>query len=138
MPRTQEVNFMKVFRWKLILAGVLFLSLLAGCVAVAQEAPSEEAPVDVSGKWTLYCNDPDGTTSTKYLDIKQDGETLSGHFKGPDTSGGIEGTIHGKHMLVRTKTRHVMAFRGRVDGDRMEGTFHAPKGEGTFQAVRTQ
>jgi hypothetical protein len=138
LARFEEVNVMKDFRLKLILAGVLFLSLLAGTVAVAQEAPSEEAPVDVSGKWTLYCNDPDGTTSTKYLDIKQDGETLSGHFKGPDTSGGIEGTIHEKHMFVRTKTRHVLAFRGRVDGDKMVGTFHSPKGQGTFQAVRTQ
>jgi hypothetical protein len=138
IPRTREVNIVKDFRFRLALVGALFLSLLAGCVALAQEAPTEEAPADFSGKWTLYCKDPDGTTSTKYLEIKQDGETLSGHFKGPYTSGGIEGTIHGKHMLVRTKTRHVLAFRGRIDGDKITGTFHAPKGEGTFEAVRTQ
>ena len=31
--------------------------------------------------------DPPGTTSTKYLDLEQDGNNIKGHFKGTDQSG---------------------------------------------------
>jgi len=123
---------------KLLPVIAVFLSLVAGCIAFAQQAPTDEPPANVAGKWTVYANDPDGSTSTKYFELKQDGETLSGHFKGPMASGGVEGTVHGKHVFIRVKLRHPLGFHGMVDGDRMHGTFHAPKGEGTFQAVRTQ
>lgn len=113
----------------------------------SQQAPSEAPPANVSGKWTLYCNDPNGTTSTKYLDLKQEGTTIKGHFKGPYQSGGVEGTINQQHLVVRTKTRGVLVFRGRVDGPRLNGvvngntfsgTFHARAGRGTFQGQRIQ
>jgi hypothetical protein len=112
-----------------------------------QQAPSAMPPANVSGKWTLYCNDPNGTTSTKYLDLQQEGTTVKGHFKGPNQSGGVEGTINQQHLVVKTKTRGVLVFRGRVDGPRVNGvvngstfngTFHARAGTGTFQGQRTQ
>lgn len=104
-------------------------------------------PANVSGKWTLYCNDPNGRTSTKYLDLQQQGITVKGHFKGPYQSGGIEGTINQQHLVIRTKTREALVFRGRIDGPRVNGvvngntfngTFHARAGTGTFQGQRTQ
>src|ERR1700742_2799637 len=112
-----------------------------------QQAPSVPLPANVSGKWTLYCNDPNGKTSTKYLDLQQQGTTIKGHFKGPYQSGGVEGTINQQHLVVRTKTRGVLVFRGRVDGPRVNGvvngntfngTFHDRGGTGTFQGQRTQ
>jgi len=126
----------------------LLVVLLTVCRAgLAQEPPppSNLAPANVAGKWIIYANDPDGTTSTKYIDLKQDGETLSGKFKGPYASGGLEGTIQERHIVFKTKTRHVLTFRGRVEGDkvdgviqgtRIKGSFHAPKGTGTWEAVR--
>jgi hypothetical protein len=104
-------------------------------------------PANVAGKWTLYCNDPNGTTSAKYLDLKQEGTNIKGHFKGPNQSGGVEGTINEHHLVVRTKTRGVLVFRGRVDGPNVNGvlqgntfngTFHDRGGTGTFQGQRTQ
>ncbi len=123
------------------------LPLLASSFCLAQEPPppSNQPPANVAGKWVVYANDPNGTTSTKYFDLKQNGETLSGKFKGPNTSGGIEGTIQERHIVIRTKTRHVLTFRGRVEGEKVDGViqgtkitgkFHAPKGVGTFEAVR--
>jgi hypothetical protein len=115
--------------------------------AWAQQAPQEQLPASVTGKWTLYCNDPNGTTSTKYLDLQQEGTTIKGHFKGPNQSGGVEGTINEHHLVVRTKTRGVLVFRGRVDGPKVDGvvqgntfngTFHDRGGTGTFQGQRTQ
>ena len=123
------------------------LLLVAGNFGVAQAPPppSNQPPANVAGKWIIYAKDPNGTTSTKYIDLKQNGETLSGKFKGPNASGGLEGTIHERHIVFKTKTRHVLTFRGRVDGDKVDGViqgtkiagnFHAPRGTGSFEAVR--
>jgi hypothetical protein len=128
---------------------VHLLLLVIFCVAPtwSQQAPPESSPANVTGKWTLYCNDPNGTTSSKYLELEQEGTTIKGHFKGPNQSGGVEGTINGQHLVVRTKTRNVLVFRGRIDGPRsngvvqgntFNGTFHDRGGTGSFQGQRTQ
>jgi len=121
-----------------ILAALAVVSFFGLFVGIRGVKAQEQGPVDVSGKWTLYCKDPNGSTSAKYLEIKQNGVNLSGHFKGPNQSGGIEGTINEHHILVRTKTRDVLTFRGRADGNTMVGTFHARRGTGQFQAIRTE
>jgi hypothetical protein len=122
------------------------LMVLLGSAALAQQLPSEPLPANVAGKWTLYCKDPNGATSTKYLDLQQKGSVITGHFKGPNQSGGVEGTIDQQHLVVRTKTRNVLTFRGRVDGPRVEGmvqgntyngTFHDRGGTGSFQGQRS-
>ena len=53
------------------------------------------------------------SSATKYVEIKQNGNQLTGHFKGPNQSGGIEGTINVHHIVFRTKTRKVLTFRGK-------------------------
>ena len=125
----------------------LLLLLTLGRAARAQQPPSEAPPANVAGKWVLYCNDPNGSTSTKYLDLEQVGNNIKGHFKGPNQSGGVEGTINAQHLVVRTKTRDVLVFRGRIEGERVNGvvqgstfngTFHARAGTGSFQGQRPQ
>ena len=73
-------------------AFLLLLAIFSQAVS-SQQPPSEEPPANVAGKWILYCNDPNGSTSSKYLDLEQDGNNIKGHFKGPNQSGGVEGTI---------------------------------------------
>jgi hypothetical protein len=128
-------------------AWLLLFIVFCQTAARAQQPPSAMPPANVSGKWTLYCKDPNGTTSTKYLDLQQEGTIIKGHFKGPNQSGGVEGTINQKHLVVKTKTRGVLVFRGRVDGPRMNGvvtgstfngTFHDRGGTGTFEGQHTQ
>lgn len=120
----------------------LGLMVSVGSAAFAQQPPPQQLPANVAGKWTLYCNDPNGTTSAKYLDLQQKGSVITGHFKGPNQSGGVEGTIEEQHLVVRTKTRYVLTFRGRVEGPRVQGvvqgntfngTFHDRGGTGSFQ-----
>jgi hypothetical protein len=122
------------------------LGLMAGRTAFAQQPPPQQLPASVSGKWILYCKDPSGTTSAKYLDLEQKGSAITGHFKGPNQSGGVEGTINEQHLVVRTKTRDVLTFRGRVEGPRVQGvvqgttfngTFHDRGGTGSFQGQRS-
>jgi hypothetical protein len=119
---------------------LLIVSLVS--TAFAQQPPSQGPPASVAGNWILYCKDPNGSTSTKYLDLRQNGTVITGHFKGPNQSGGVEGTINEQHLVVRTKTRNVLTFRGRVEGPRVQGvvqgatyngTFHDRGGTGSFQ-----
>ncbi len=126
------------------LLSLLFLAIF-NHAAWSQQPPPEQPPANVAGKWILYCNDPNGSTSSKYLDLEQDGSNIKGHFKGPNQSGGVEGTINGQHLVVRTKTREVLVFRGRIDGPRVDGIvqgstfngkFHDRGGTGTFQGQR--
>ena len=113
---------------------------------LAQAPPPEQMPANAAGNWTLYCKDPRGTTSTKYLELQQKGTVITGHFKGPNQSGGVQGTIDVQHLVVRTKSREVLVFRGRVNGPRVDGvvqgntfngTFHDRGGTGSFQGVRS-
>jgi hypothetical protein len=135
---------MKRYRFRIFMF-CFVLAILAGNFAYTQQPPAQKPPANVAGKWTLYCKDPNGTTSSKFLDLQQNGTIITGHFKGPYQSGGVEGTIDNQHLVVRTKTRGVLTFRGRVDGPRVDGvvqgntfngTFHARAGTGSFQGVR--
>jgi hypothetical protein len=122
------------------------LMVSLGSEAFAQQPPPQQMPANVAGNWTLYCKDPNGSTSAKYLDLQQKGSVITGHFKGPNQSGGVEGTIDEQHLVVRTKTRNVLTFRGRVEGPRVQGvvqgntfngTFHDRGGTGSFQGQRS-
>jgi hypothetical protein len=137
-------GFMKRHCYGFLLA-CLVLGIVAGKSASAQQPPPQQMPANVAGNWRLYCKDPNGTTSTKTLALQQKGTVISGHFKGPNQSGGVQGTINNQHLVVRTKTRFVLTFRGRVDGPRaggvvqgntFNGTFHDRGGTGSFQGVR--
>ncbi|WP_260735072.1 hypothetical protein [Tunturiibacter lichenicola] len=127
-------------------ASCFALAVFAGCFAFAQQPPAQQQPANAAGSWTLYCKDPNGTTSSKFLELQQKGTVITGHFKGPNQSGGVEGTIDNQHLVVRTKTRDVLTFRGRVEGPRVDGvvqgntfhgTFHDRGGTGSFQGVRS-
>ena len=54
--------------------------------------------------------------------------------------------IDEQHLVVKTKTREVLVFRGRVNGPRVDGvvqgnsfngTFHDRGGTGSFQGMRS-
>jgi hypothetical protein len=120
----------------LLLLSLLFLSV--GHLSLAQQPPPEPPPDNVEGKWTIYSKNVDNNkTATKYIELKQNGNQLTGHFKGPNQSGGLEGTINEHHIVFRTKTRNVLTFRGRVDGDKMSGEYGIHGEHGEWQAVRS-
>lgn len=123
------------------------LLLVSYNLAWSQQAPEQAASGNAAGKWTLYCNDPNGSTSAKYLELEQNGTSIKGHFKGPNQSGSVTGTINIRHLVIRTNTREPLVFRGRVDGPMVNGvvqgrtftgTFHDRGGQGTFQGTHTQ
>jgi predicted small lipoprotein YifL len=121
---------------QLFLSLLAFLFLLLGTAAFGQQLPQEKPPADVSGDWTIYSKGDDGQTATQYITLKQDGNTITGHFKGPHQSGSLKGTINIRHIVFQTNTREVLTFRGMVDGNTMEGNFGIRGHHGTWQARR--
>jgi hypothetical protein len=123
---------------KRILPFFAFLLWITCTGAVSQQLPQERLPVNVAGNWTIYAKGDDGNTSTKYIQVEQNGSTITGHFKGPNQSGGLEGTVDFRHIVFRTKTREVLTFRGMINGDTMQGNFGIRGIHGVWQATRTQ
>ncbi len=127
---------MREYGWKPLFL-LLALLLVVARGALSAQQPFEQPPDDVAGKWTIYAHDPDGGRSTKYVEIVQNGTRLTGHFKGPHQSGGIEGSIEVHHIVFHTKTRDVLTFRGRVEGNKISGDFGNRGRHGEWEAVRT-
>ena len=128
---------MRNYQLRSALLSLFLLLFVASGPSLAQEPPVQQPPDNVEGKWIIHAHDPDGGVSTKYIEIKQNGMQLSGHFKGPHQSGGIEGTVNVHHIVFRTKTRDVLTFRGRIQGDKMSGNFGNRGRHGTWVAERT-
>lgn len=128
---------MKKYNKTMLFALFTFMMLVASSGGVAQQPPSDRPPANVAGNWTFYTKGDDGKTGTHYLQIIQNGETLTGHFKGPNQSGGIQGTVNIQHVVIKTKTYHVFTFRGRVEGDSIQGECGIMGHHCTFQGVRT-
>jgi hypothetical protein len=124
-------------RKRLGMAIVAAIVIIIAGKTLAQEPLASAEPVNVAGNWTISALNESGTVDTKYFQLKQDGNTLSGKFKGPNQSGGLEGTINGKHIFIRTKTRNPLTFRGVVDGDTIQGMFHVRGRQGEWHAYRT-
>ena len=121
---------------KLLFTALAFLLLALCTVGFAQQLPQDLSAANVAGTWMIYTHGDDGKTGTHTVTIVQNGNTLTGHFKGPYQSGGIEGTMNARHIILRTKTRNVFTFRGMVDGNTMEGHFGIRGHHGTWQGRR--
>jgi hypothetical protein len=122
-------------KWLLVSAASLLV--LVSSVSSAPPLPQDQPPDNVAGNWTIYSKDIDKNGSaTKFVTIIQKGNVLTGHFKGPNQSGGIQGSINVHHIVFATKTRNVLTFRGTVDGDKITGMYGLHGQHAEFQAVR--
>ena len=115
---------------------LILLCLVSSAVA-QQPLPNSQTVVNVAGHWIISAKNWNGTLDTKTVDLEQKGNVITGHFKGPNQSGGLEGSINNHHIVFRTKTRTPLSFGGQVNGNTMEGTFHVRGREGQFHAERT-
>ena len=116
---------------------LLFLTAAWMCIAAQQPLPHSQEVVDVTGHWVIEAKNWNGDFDTKTVDLQQKGTAITGHFKGPNQSGGLDGSINGHHIVFRTKTKNPLTFRGQVQGDTMTGNFHVMGKEGEFHAERT-
>lgn len=112
---------------------VVAILLLGVCGLVGAQQPF----ADARGNWTIYSRNIDnGAMVTKHVQIHQNGTQLSGHFEGPNQSGGIQGFVNGRHIEFSTKTREVLTFRGQINGNGMSGLYGLRGRHAEWSAVR--
>lgn len=122
---------MKITR-KLIIA-ITFVS--AAVLAVAAQAKN------VTGNWKLTIETPNGP-GTPSLVLKQEGEKLSGTYKGRFGESPLEGTIKGNEIKFTVKVNAqgnelAIEYAGTVEGDTMKGKVKFGEfGEGTFSGKK--
>jgi len=120
-------------------SGVLFVLLVAGCVAGLR---ADDQPANVAGSWQMTVDGGQGAL-TILLTIQQDGGNLKGTAKSDFGESALDGTIKGNAIDF---TVHVKGDNGNfdiehigtVDGDTMKGTTKMPGGDSAGQWTATR
>lgn len=102
----------------------------AGSVAMAADA-------DVTGHWTMTVETSQGS-GTPTFTLKQDGQNISGTYKGMLGEAPVAGTLKGNAISMTYKvevqdTQLLVTYQGTVEGATMKGKILLGDfGEGTF------
>ncbi|HXJ96188.1 MAG TPA: hypothetical protein VMT20_25395 [Terriglobia bacterium] len=118
------------FRLEVALA-ILLVSVMFVPAAIAADT------ANVSGEWDLSVETPNGT-GTPSVTFKQDGENLTGTYKGRFGESQLKGTIKGNEFTFTVTISIqgqdlVLDYSGTVDGDSMKGKAKfGDYGEGNF------
>ncbi len=120
-------------RWFIteMLAGLCFLLLLTS------HAIAGDTPANVSGTWNVIVNGQAGRIE-QIIELKQDGNIITGNFKGPRQSGPLEGSIEGNKIQFHVKTRVPIDYTGTVVGDTMKGSLAARGQSNGWTATRNK
>ncbi len=102
---------------------------------------SYAAPVNVAGQWNVSL-ELGSIVGHPTLDLKQDGEKLTGTYRGRYGAAPLEGAVKenqiGFTVTMNAEGQEVSGyFSGTVDGDKMSGSVEFEgAGEGTWSATR--
>jgi hypothetical protein len=122
----------KLYRLEVILA-----ALLVGMLVSLVPAASAADPAHVNGVWDLTVETPNGT-GTPTVTFKQDGENLTGTYKGRFGETQLKGTVKGNDIKFSVTISPqgqdlVIEYSGTVDGNTMKGKAKfGEMGEGNF------
>jgi hypothetical protein len=113
-------------------AGYLGIVILLTCSL----ALAADAPANVAGTWKVSVTGGAGNAEQTII-LQQDGNKITGTFKGPRQSGPLEGTVEGKNISFHVATRVPLDYKGTVDGDTMKGTLMGNGKAGDWAAKRS-
>jgi hypothetical protein len=103
--------------------------------------PANTAPpvsTNITGNWTIFAYNVDQPgSSLKTVTISQNGNILSGTFRGPHQRGKLQGWVSGNHVEFSTDTHDVLTFRGEVTADGMSGMYGVHGQHAPWKAERT-
>lgn len=104
--------------------------------AAAAPATSTASAIDVSGSWDVEVQTDQGTGNPSFT-LKQDGEKLTGNYKGMLGESALTGTVKGDKIefsfKVSGQLEGTVTYTGTTDGKTMKGKVAlAGIGEGTF------
>ena len=104
-------------------------------LAASSFAFAAAEPVNVAGTWKIAVAGQSGSAEQTIV-LKQDGNKITGTFKGPRQSGTLEGLVDGNKITFHVNTRVGLDYKGTVDGDSMKGTMTAKGKSGEWTATR--
>lgn len=89
--------------------------------AAKSEAVVASGDADMSGRWAVTFNEPDGSTSPSIGEFSQRGSRLFGTFLNPNGDYRyLAGHVRGKKFVLSTfDGAHAFLFSGQVEGDRI-------------------
>jgi hypothetical protein len=108
----------------------LWVLLAASGLAFAGDEPAH-----VVGTWKIALTAESGSAEQTII-LKQDGNKITGTFRGPRQSGTLEGLVEGHKITFHVNTRVALDYKGTVDGDTMKGTMMAKGKSGEWTAAR--
>lgn len=108
----------------------------AGATAAAGSQPKPGEKIDVSGSWIFQVETQAGSGSPTFT-FKQDGEKLTGKYKGALGEADLSGTVKGDQVefsfKVSGQLEGTITYTGATDGKEIKGKAKfAELGEGTF------
>lgn len=104
---------------------VIFAAMMLGFFGVLVPTAGAADTAKVAGEWNLTVETPNGT-GTPTVIFKQDGENLTGTYKGRMGDTALKGTITGNDIKFSVTISPqgqdlVIQYSGAVDGDTMKG-----------------
>lgn len=109
------------------------------CATVLAVSATAQTP-DVTGDWDITINSPQGARQAKAT-FKQEGEKLTGKYKGAFGESDLTGTVKGDKIefsfKVSGQIEGTLTYTGSTDGKTMKGKVNlAGMGEGTFSGKK--
>ena len=112
---------------------VVFFAVLGLLVSAAViKAPAVSA-ADLTGTWELAVDTPSGKGYPTFV-LKQDGNNITGTYKGTFGESKVTGTATGDTFKMSFMTSGTtIVYAGKLDGNKMSGTVtFGDAGEGSF------
>lgn len=100
---------------------------------------ADDSAHNVAGTWTVSVTN--GRRSAKQtLVIQQDGQKITGTFRGPRQSGTLAGTVAGDDITFHVTAKIPLDYKGTISSDamKMNGTFAGDGKTGDWNASRSQ
>jgi hypothetical protein len=104
---------------------VMFAAMLLAIFLVIVPTAGAAGTAKVEGEWNLTIETPNGTGTPSVI-FKQDGENLTGTYKGRFGDTALKGTVRGNDIKFTFTVSPqgqdmVVEYTGTVDGDTMKG-----------------
>ena len=112
----------------------------AGATASSPATPGSGAKIDITGTWNFEVETQAGS-GTPTFTFKQEGEKITGKYKGAFGEADLTGTVKGNQLefsfKISGQIEGTATYTGTIDGSTMKGKAKfAEIGEGTFTAKK--
>jgi hypothetical protein len=117
---------------------VMMLVVGLAILSRADEKPKEDtASKGPAGHWSCVQNLPGGQTRSFELRLRQDGNALTGSVWVAEGQASAKGTADGDGFKLEVEgDTGTYEVKGKVDGDKIGGTWSLGTAEGTWEGTR--